>query len=64
MESEQKFGLNRAAKIRAEQQATKENLTSLLIQPDFPYVSQPFDPVFFGIGEAAGPSEDLTAPKV
>lgn len=56
-ESEQKYGLNKEARLRAERAATKENISSLLIQPDFPYNTQPFDPGFFGVFASPSPAD-------
>lgn len=55
MASEQKYGLNKLKRLGAERAAAKEDLSSLLVQPDWPYQSQPFDPFFFGLEEAAAP---------
>jgi hypothetical protein len=49
--SEQTYGLNREAKIRAERKQRNEEMIAVELQPDWPYKSQPFDPEFFGLGE-------------
>lgn len=57
MASEQKYGLNKEARLAAERAATGREVSAVLLQPDFPYNTQPFDPLFFGLNEAVSPAD-------
>jgi hypothetical protein len=51
-------GLNKLERLAAERKAKQQDLSALLISPDFPYDTQPFDPGFFGLFSAPSPAED------
>ena len=55
--SEQKYGLNKIARLAAERKASGQDLSALRLQPDFPYNTQPFDPGFFDLFAAPAPAD-------
>lgn len=52
------YGLNKLERLAAERKAKQQDLSALLISPDFPYDTQSFDPAFFGLFDAPAPSDE------
>lgn len=53
MSADNKYGLNKLARLIAERDERKgETLAALQLQPDWPYQAQSFDPLFFGVQDA------------
>lgn len=58
-QSDQQYGLNKLARLKAERESTQQDISALRIQPDWPYQTQAFDPAYFGLFEAPAPGDSV-----
>jgi len=49
------YGLDYAARLNAEQQAQQAAAVPPPLEPPFPWKTEPFAPLFFGLGEDPAP---------
>lgn len=49
------YGLNKAARLKAERADTIAASQPAPLEPDFPFRVEPFDPLFFGAAESHEP---------